>query len=141
MADRFDKIRAVDAVVGKDPKSKKAGQPAAPEPEPKTFPIVVQKWEESEAGWGTRPDGWTMHLNAAAHAAYMKKHREDQEEDYRKTGRVPHEYTRPDGSAYLMDVDEETYEKIKASKNKTIWGEGNRPPAGKQGPDGWRSVR
>lgn len=140
MKTRFDKARAVDAVVGKDPKSKKTSPSAPAEPEPTTYPIVVQKWEESEAGWGCRPDGWTMHLNAAAHEAWMERHRKAQEEDYRTTGKVPHEYTRPDGSPYVMDVDEETYERIKTAPHKMVWGEGRVPPAGKQGRGGWKTV-
>jgi hypothetical protein len=107
---------------------------------PTMFPIVVQKWEESEAGWGTRPDGWTMHLNMEAHAAYMKQFTEDQRADYARTGVVPDEYTKSSGDPYPMDVDEATYEKIKASPKKMIWGEGNMPPKGKQGTGGWVST-
>ena len=107
---------------------------------PKTFPIVVQKWEETERGWGCRPDGWTMHLNVAAHAAYLKAREAEHKADYARTGVVPDEYTRPSGTAYPMDVDEATYNKIAAAPNQTIWGEGNMPPAGQQGPNGWRNV-
>lgn len=124
---RFDKVLASDG-------------DSVPPKEEKTFTIVVQKWEESEAGWGCRPDGWTMHLNVEAHAKYMKDFSDRQAADYAKTRTVPAEYTRPDGNAYPMDVDEETYEKVKAAKGKYIWGEGSTPPKGKQGNGGWQSV-
>ncbi len=25
--------------------------------------VIIQNWEESERGWGTRPDGWTIHID------------------------------------------------------------------------------
>jgi hypothetical protein len=106
-----------------------------------TFTIVIQKWEESEAGWGIRPDGWTMHLTAADHAAYMKRHSDEQKADYARTKTVPAEYSRPSGSAYPMDVDLATYEKLKAAQNHSMWGEGNMPPKGKQGTYGFVTVK
>ena len=115
------------------------GEPAPPPEKPKTFPVVVQKWEESERGWGCRPDGWTMHLSEADRAAFCKEYWARMP-PRGPNGEVPDEYTREDGSPYVMDVDEETYNKVKASKNG-IWGDGNRPPAGKQGRDGWRSMK
>lgn len=136
MGDRYDKIRAVDAVVGKDPKSKRKEPPA--EPKPKRFPVVVQKWEETERGWGCRPDGWTMHLTEEDRAAFVKEFWARQRKLLGEE--TPYEYTRESGSPYIMDVDEETYEKVRASKNGT-WGEGNMPPAGKQGTTGFVSVR
>lgn len=104
--------------------------------------IVVQKWEESERGWGCRPDGWTMHLTMEARDAYVVLYAKRQDAQFKSQGGhgVPDEYTRPSGTPYPMDVDEETYNKIAAAEDKTIWGPGNMPPTGQQGPNGWRDV-
>ena len=34
--------------------------------------VVVQKWEESERGWGTRPDGFSLHLTEAYIQAFIE---------------------------------------------------------------------
>lgn len=111
----------------------------APKPKPKMFPVVVQKWEETERGWGTRPDGWTMHLTEEDRTAFCKAFW-DREKKSNPSGVAPDEYSRESGSPYIMDVNEETYEKIRASKNG-IWGEGNMPPEGKQGRTGFVVVK
>ncbi len=33
--------------------------------------VVVQKWEETERGWGVRPDGFSLHLTDADRSAYI----------------------------------------------------------------------
>lgn len=79
-----------------------------------------------------------MHLDATTHADYMNRFLLKEQADYERFG-VPDEYTRPCGAAFLMNVDEATYNKIAAAPEKFIWGEGSVPPRGNQGPDGWRS--
>lgn len=124
MKSRFDRV------VGEDGPS-----PEQPKAKPKKFTVVVQKWEESERGWGTRPDGWTMHLSEEDRAAFVKAYYAK----YNPPGPAPDCYTRVDGDPYLMDVNEETYKKVEASENG-IWGDGNMPPSGKQGRNGWKNV-
>lgn len=34
--------------------------------------VIVQKWEESERGWGTRPDGYSIHPDDAARKRFMR---------------------------------------------------------------------
>lgn len=102
----------------------------------KSYPIVVQKWEESERGWGTRPDGWTMHLNPNALRTYLKK-LADERASHKE---VPDEYSRPCGSSYVMMVDEDTFNQIAEAPDQFIRGEGDIPPAGLQGKDGWKVV-
>ena len=62
--------------------------------------VVVQKWEESERGWGVRPDGYSLHPDIAALkryiAAYWKKMPDG----------VPDEYSRPSGTPYLADIND-----------------------------------
>lgn len=110
------------------------GKPVA-SPKPRKFTVVVQKWEESERGWGVRPDGWTMHLTEEDREAFVKEFYANN-----PPGPAPDCYSRTSGDPYLMDVDEETYKKVEASKNGT-WGEGNMPPTGKQGRNGFQTMR
>lgn len=93
--------------------------------------VVVQKWEESEAGWGTRPDGFTIHLNDEDRKTFIKKYWA------RMPDEAPDEYSRPSGTPYKAYVDEKTYAKLKKSKNG-IWGNGNNYP-GSGGTNGWLS--
>lgn len=74
--------------------------------------VVKQDWEESELGWGIRPDGYSLHLTEEDRKQYIKDYWADQPE-----GRVPDEYSRPSGSAYLVDVQEHIWKEIKNSKN------------------------
>jgi len=115
------------------------GNPGPTDP-PITFPVVVQKWEESERGWGTRPDGYSIFLSETAHRAYMQAFSDKQQADYARTKTVPEEYTRPDGEAYLADVDEETYNKLKASPNGVLSFNSNNYP-GSGGKSGWMPAR
>ena len=74
-------------------------------------PVVKQDWLESEAGWGMRPDGYTLHLTEADRVKFI--------EDYwkRMPDAIPDEYSRPSGSPTVKDVDSVTYAEIQASKN------------------------
>ena len=68
--------------------------------------VVVQKWEESELGWGTRPDGFSLHLNEEARSAYVREYWKKMPEY------PPEEYSRPYGTPYFTTVSEETYREI-----------------------------
>lgn len=96
------------------------------------YEVVVQKWEESERGWGTRPDGYSLHLADADRKAFIKEYWD------RMPDAAPDEYSRPDGTPYKAEVDAETYAKVKASKNG-ISRLGSPPGSG--GTDGWVAVR
>ncbi len=91
--------------------------------------VIVQKWEESERGWGTRPDGYTLHCTMDDLKAFIDAYWA------RMPDRVPSVYSRPDGTPYTAWVDEELYEKVKASGNG-MWGSDRSPP-GSGGSDGW----
>lgn len=92
--------------------------------------VVVQKWEESERGWGQRPDGFSLHMTDTDREAYIK--------DYwaRQPREVPDEYSRPEGTPYATEVDAETYAQVKASKYGIR--DFGRAPAGAT--DGWISL-
>lgn len=102
---------------------------AAPASAKKT--VVCQKWEESERGWGTRPDGYSLHLTDADRKQFIQDYSDELPDE------APDEYSRPDGTAYLVDVDEKTYKNVKKSKNGLR--EFGKPP-GSGGTDGWRSA-
>lgn len=97
-----------------------------------TYTVVVQKWEELERGFGSRPDGWTMHLDADTHREYIEKFYRERNAN---AGPVPDEYSRPCGTPYEIQVGPKTYAKIK--EHGVVWGPGNMPPSGFQGKDGW----
>jgi len=66
--------------------------------------VVVQKWEESERGWGVRPDGYSIHPDKAARDRYIDAYWEDMPDS------VPDEYSRPCGSPYLSTVEKVNFE-------------------------------
>jgi len=68
--------------------------------------VVGQKWEESEKGWGTRPDGHSIHLSEQHRQQYIKEYWD------RMPNAVPDEYSRPCTNPYPIDIDEETYQKL-----------------------------
>jgi hypothetical protein len=94
--------------------------------------VIVQKWEESECGWGTRPDGFSLHLTDADRLAFIQAYWDKMPES------APETYSRPDGTAYKANVDAETFATVKASANG-IRKRGQPPGSG--GTDGWVPVR
>lgn len=86
----------------------------------KEYIVLAQEWEESERGWGIRPDGFTLHLTEENHKQYIKEFWDKQPKDY-----VPAEYTRESGKPFLVKIDAKTFKKLKKAKNG-MWGEGNR---------------
>ena len=103
----------------------------------KSFTVVVQKWEESEAGWGCRPDGYSVHLTESDRIAYVADYWAE-ERKRNPSGVTPHEYERPDGTSYMAEVDEETYNKVKETKNG-LRCYGRAPGSG--GTDGWKPLK
>lgn len=92
--------------------------------------VVVQKWEESERGWGCRPDGYSLHLTEedrksfiAGYWAMMPK-------------AVPDEYSRPNGTPYIADV-EPTDLMMAALQQQQGFRSYERVYPGSGGADGW----
>lgn len=73
--------------------------------------VFCQKWEESERGWGTRPDGYSLHCTIQDVGNYIREYWNSMPDE------VLDEYSRPDGNPYPCFLDRETYEKVKRSKN------------------------
>lgn len=69
--------------------------------------VFCQQWEESEAGWGVRPDGYSLHLSLDDAKQYIKDYWDDQPE-----GPAPAEYSRPCGEPYACHVAPEVYAEL-----------------------------
>jgi hypothetical protein len=67
-------------------------------------------WTEYEKGFGTRPDGTTLHRNIESARAVIERLWNSQE---KFDGPTPDEYTRP-SSPRLVEVDEQTHERLQA---------------------------
>ncbi len=83
--------------------------------------VVCLEWEESEAGWGVRPDGASFHLNIRDQKAYVQAYWE--REKRRNAGKgVPHEYERPSGEPFLVEVDQALFDTIqKSTQGIRLW--------------------
>ncbi len=95
---------------------------------------VCQKWEESEQGWGTRPDGFSLHLSLDGLAKFLEKYRD------RMPKAVPYEYSRPCGTPYEVEVSDKVIAEIEASKNGTQFYDDYDYP-GSGGVDGWLPMK
>lgn len=77
--------------------------------------VFIQNWEESERGYGTRPDGFTIHVD--------RKQRDEYVDWYYKTfnnsSYAPNSYTRIDGLPIEIEVSEELYDLIDKATKKT----------------------
>lgn len=77
--------------------------------------VVVQRWLESERGWGTRPDGVSIHLNDADRQEYINRYWGSMP-DY-----TPDEYSRPHLDAFTRDVtDLELLAELEQSNKKGL---------------------
>lgn len=88
----------------------------------KKYELICQAWEESERGWGVRPDGYTLHL----HEEDRKKFVAWYYRTYNNKSYVPEEYTRTSGTPFTVVVDKKTYDKVKENSkagNPGLWGQ------------------
>ncbi len=90
--------------------------------------VIVQKWEESERGWGVRPDGYSLHRTEEDRAAYVKAHWDSLPDE------APDEYSRPSGSPYEADVTGDAERLLLERGSFRTWD--NKYP-GDGGPNGW----
>jgi hypothetical protein len=71
--------------------------------------VIRQNWLESERGWGTRPDGYSLHLTKEHRNAYISAYWDGMPKIR------PNEYSRPSGDPYLDLVDDETFDEVFAA--------------------------
>lgn len=69
--------------------------------------VLCQEWTESEAGWGQRPDGYSLHIDMRTLKAYVEAYWG------RMPAKPPHEYSYPDGNPYHCLVDGTLYVELK----------------------------
>jgi hypothetical protein len=84
-----------------------------------TYTVICQGWEESEAGWGIRPDGFSLHLTLEDRDVFAQEFWTRQKEFYRKEGisGTPKNYNRQSGRPFETIVNQAIYDKIVASEN------------------------
>lgn len=82
------------------------------------YSVWIQNWEESERGWGTRPDGFTVHVSKAQLEAYVHWYNKT----FNNLSEAPDEYTRASGSPIEIEVSKALYDKIAVACQKDING-------------------
>lgn len=75
-----------------------------------TKTVWCQVWEESERGWGCRPDGFSLHATREDVDKYIKEYWTGMPKE------VPDEYSRPCGEPYEIQITAADYKKT--FKNK-----------------------
>jgi hypothetical protein len=74
--------------------------------------VILQLWEESERGWGTRPDGCSIHIDLKNQKEYIKKFYED------RSGDAPDVYERVVGDPIEAFIDDKLY--VIIERDKTV---------------------
>jgi hypothetical protein len=74
--------------------------------------VILQYWEESERGWGLRPDGCSLHIDARSHEDYVDMIYRDRTFYHS----VPQEYDRIVGNPVKVIVIESLYERVLTKK-------------------------
>lgn len=84
--------------------------------------LFIQHWEESERGWGIRPDGYSLHLTRQDAVDYVKKAMDNQEQYYIKQGvkGVPDEYSRPCGEPKEVEIRGNTKKAREVKEKKSV---------------------
>lgn len=91
--------------------------------------VWIQKWEESEAGWGTRPDGYTIHARKEDIILFRDAMREKERAAGYGAHNVPEEYSRPCGRPYQAEITDAVILAELSTSEHGIWGKtGNRYP-------------
>ncbi len=75
---------------------------------PPSVTVLYQEWEESERGWGVRPDGFSLHVDRAHRDAFVTSYQKRQHEYFVSSGMsedsVPDEYTRISGEPIAINI-------------------------------------
>jgi len=70
--------------------------------------VILQYWEESERGWGVRPDGCSIHHDIKSHGDYIKTIYEKRDCNF-----IPDEYDRIVGHPIEIEISESLFGQIK----------------------------
>jgi hypothetical protein len=77
--------------------------------------IILQLWEESERGWGTRPDGCSIHIDLNSQKQYIKDYYKDRDDN------VPDVYERIIGEPIEAFIDDKLFSVIEKDKNVRLF--------------------
>jgi len=91
--------------------------------------VIVQKWEESERGWGVRPDGYSIHKDKEALHRYVTAYWNGMPAWALDT------YSRPSGTPYEADIDADIFDLLERHDPGIRMFHNNYPGTG--GKDGW----
>ena len=75
--------------------------------------VILQIWEESERGQGSRPDGCSLHIDLNNQKKYVKDSYED------RSGDVPDTYERIVGDPIEAFIDDGLFDIINEDKNSS----------------------
>lgn len=99
--------------------------------------LVLQEWEESERGWGVRPDGYSFHLTEEDANAYIKSYWNDMPKE------TPSVYSRTSGDFVWVSVTSSFYKEVKkildkgSSKGYRVWNSAGKVVKSKTGERQW----
>lgn len=77
--------------------------------------VILQYWEESERGWGVRPDGCSLHISNEDCSKYIKTIYDA------RTGNIPDEYDRVVGDPIVVSVKSEIYDILLKNKDHRVY--------------------
>ena len=73
--------------------------------------VILQLWEESERGFGTKPDGCSIHIDNDVRRSYIKSIYDIRGDE------VPNEYERIIGSELEAFIDDDLFKKLNVKKS------------------------
>jgi len=73
--------------------------------------VILQLWEESERGFGTRPDGCSIHIDSDNRNNYIKSIYDSRKDE------VPNTYDKIIGSELEAFIDDELFKKLNEEKS------------------------
>jgi hypothetical protein len=84
----------------------------SPDKDPnKLIVVYIQPWEETERGWGTRPDGISIHRSEDVVSKHCNEIMDEQEQRF--GSEVPDEYSRPlTGYHYKAHIKQSKFDEI-----------------------------
>lgn len=75
--------------------------------------VLVQEWMESEAGWGKRPDGFSIHFSQEQRDDYITEYWEKENARNIADANVPDEYSYETGSPFWAEIIDDSEEMVK----------------------------
>ena len=75
--------------------------------------VILQIWEESERGWGTRPDGCSMHIDLKERENYIQTIYDSRKSDTS----IPDEYERIVGEGVEAFIEDSLYNLVQKDKS------------------------